>query len=685
MSVLVEVNGPVAHVVIDNPPVNAISQDVRAGLLAAVARLDADAAVRAVILRGAGATFVAGADVTEFDKPPQPPHLPDVVAAIEGAAKPWAALIHGHALGGGLELALGCRWRLATPDASLGLPEVSLGIIPGAGGTVRATRLIGATAAVALATSGKPVKAAKALQMGLIDQVVSGDDPVAVASAWLETALAADWPAPASARPVTAPDDAFCDGAAAQIAKTAKGNTAPLEALASIRKAATEGFDAAMAHERATFLRLRGSDQAAALRQVFFAERAATRPAELKGITPRPLTRVGVVGGGTMGAGIAVAMRNAGLPVRMVERDAEAATRGRANVEGIYQGMVARGRMSADQMADALAGFSAGADYADLADCDLVIEAVFEDLAVKRAVFAELTRVCAPDAVLATNTSYLNPEQIFDGMPGAERFIGLHFFSPANVMKLLEIVPTGATAPAVLATGFALAKRAGKIPVRAGICDGFIGNRILKLMRAQAERVLLAGATPAQVDAALRAFGMAMGPFEAQDLSGLDIAAYQRRAARDRGELTFAPIADRLVAAGRLGRKTDAGWYDYAGGKARPQLPDAVQDAITDARSDLGTAWRVWTQDAIIQAIILPMINEAAQIVQEGIALRPEDVDLVEIHGYGFPRFRGGPVQYGRALGFDHVAARLADFHAQGLAGAPCAELQGWAAGRAAA
>ena len=685
MSVIEVISGEIAHVVIDNPPVNAISHEVRAGLLAAVARLDSDQAVRAVILRGKGSTFVAGADVTEFADPPQPPHLPDVVAAIEGAAKPWAALIIGDALGGGLELALGCRWRLATLDSSLGLPEVSLGIIPGAGGTVRSTRLIGAVEAVALATSGKPVKVGKAVQLGLIDQVLSGDDPVAAASVWLERALTADLPAPVRARPVTAPDDAFWDEAAAQIAKTAKGNTAPLEVLASIRKAATEGFDAAMAHERATFLRLRGSDQAAALRYLFFAERAAVRPAELRGVTPRPLTRVGVVGGGTMGAGIAVAMRSAGLPVQMAERDSEAAARGRAQVEGIYQGILARGRMSAEQMTDALAGFNAGFDYADLAECDLVIEAVFEDLAVKRAVFAELTRVCAPDAVLATNTSYLNPEQIFEGMPGADRFIGLHFFSPANVMKLLEIVPTRATAQEVLAAGFSLAKRAGKIPVRTGICDGFIGNRILKLMRVQAERILLAGATPAQVDAALRAFGMAMGPFEAQDLSGLDIAAYQRRAARERGEPTFAPIADRLVTAGRLGRKSDAGWYDYTGGKVSPRLPDAVRDAITHARLDQGTSWRVWSEEAIIEAVILPMINEAAQIVQEGIALRPEDVDLVEIHGYGFPRFRGGPVQYGRALGFDHVAARLTDLHEQGLADSPCTELHTWAAGRATA
>ncbi|GHF45020.1 3-hydroxyacyl-CoA dehydrogenase NAD-binding domain-containing protein [Seohaeicola zhoushanensis] len=679
MSVSVEVAGGIAQVVIDNPPVNALSRDVRAGLIEAVRTADADPAVRAVLLRCAGRTFVAGADVKEFDLPPMEPHLPDVIAAVEGAGKPWLALIHGNALGGGMELALGCRWRLAVAGAKLGFPEVNLGIIPGAGGTVRTPRLTGIEAAVELVTSGKPVTAARAAEIGLVDAVVDAEDAVAAALAWLAAALARPLPVALSARSVEAPDAAFWAAAEARVRKAARGAAAPGEALASLRHAAGAGFAEAMAFERETFLRLRASDEAAALRHVFHAERAAPRPAELNGITPRPLTRVGVIGGGTMGAGIAVAMLNAGLPVRMVERDAEAAARGLGNVEKIYRETVARGRMSEAAMAARLADFSVGESYEVLGDCDLVIEGVFEDLEVKRAVFARLAEVCGPETVLATNTSYLDPEAIYAGLPHPERFLGLHFFSPAHVMKLLEIVPTGATAPDVLATGFALARLAGKMPVRAGICDGFIGNRILKLMRVQAERLLLAGSTPAEVDAAMRGFGMAMGPFEAQDLSGLDIAAYQRQAARARGQESFAPVGDLLVAAGRLGRKTGGGWYDYEDGKAQPGLPLAVGASIEAARAQVPAKTRARSAEEIVDAILLPMINEAAQIVGEGIASSGADVDLVKIHGYGFPRHRGGPVCYGRSIGFATVVARLEALQAEGLAEAPCAELRAWA------
>src|SRR5690606_18612106 len=367
--------------------------------------------------------------------------------------------------------------------------------------------------------------------------------------------------------------------------------------------------------EREAFLRLRVSPQSAALRHIFFAERAATRPAEIKGVEPRPITRVGVVGGGTMGAGIAAAMRDAGLPVHMVERDDEAVARGRANVERIYAGSLAKGRLTQEQHDARLAGFSASADYADLADCDLVIEAVFEDLDVKRAVFAELTKLCGEQAILATNTSYLDPELIFEGLTHPERFIGLHFFSPANIMKLLEIVPTSKTGIDVLATGFELAKKAGKMPVRAGICDGFIGNRILKTVRVQAEKLLLAGCTPSQVDGALRGFGMAMGPFEVQDLAGLDIAAFQRQAARARGETPFAPVGDIIVAAGRLGQRTTAGWYDYTEAGRSAETPARVAAAIEEARAAAGVSARDWTADEIVEAVLYPTIDEAAKIV----------------------------------------------------------------------
>lgn len=677
MTVHIKIEGDNARVIIDNPPVNAISAAVRQGLLDAVAQLDATDGIKAVLLTCAGRTFVAGADVSEFDKPAIEPHLPDVIAAIEGARLPWCAMLHGSALGGGLEIALGCRFRVAVASATMGLPEVSLGIIPGAGGTVRLPRLVGVAEALALVTSGKAVKAAKALQIGLIDALVDGE---AEALAFLGAALTQALPTPVSARDIQAQPDTFWTDKRKEVSRAAKGNTGPIEALDSIRAASELPLAAAFAQERERFLRLRGSDQAAALRYAFFAERAANKPAELKGVEPKMLRHAGVVGGGTMGAGIAVALRDAGLQVTMIERDNETVARGRTNVEKTYQAALSKGRINQSQYDDRMAGFKASADYAQLADCDLVIEAVFEDLQVKNAVFAQLGAVCRPDAILATNTSYLDPRLIGMTLPHPERYLGLHFFSPANIMKLLEVVPTEQTSPETMATSFALAKAMGKIPVRSGICDGFIGNRILKITRMQAERLLLAGCTPAQIDQAMRSFGMAMGPFETQDLGGLDIAAFQRQAARARGEATFAPVADILVEAKRLGRKTMAGWYDYDAKGQCPVLPQAVADAIASARHSLGTPTRAFTAQDVVEAILFPMIDEAAKIVSEGIALRDSDIDLVKLHGYGFPRFRGGPVQYGRAVGFDQVVRTLERLAALGLAAAPSEALRGWAA-----
>lgn len=685
MTVQIEIRDRIAHVTIDNPPVNAVSQAVRQGLLDAATRIAAMRDVDGVVLTGGGKVFVAGADVNEFDRPPETPDLPDVIRAIETSPAPWLAAINGAALGAGLEIALGCRWRLATGAASLGFPESGLGIIPGAGGTVRTPRLIGVEAAVELVTDGKPISARRAADIGLIDEVVEAANLRDTAADWLRNALAGDLPTPVASRPVASPGGDFWQAAETRVARAAKGNTGPLEALRSIRNATETSFDEAMAHERATFLRLRASDQAAALRHLFFAERAAPRPPELKSATPSPIGEVGVVGGGTMGAGIAAAMLAAGLIVRMAERDEASAERGRANVAGILDGDVKRGRLSEAERDRRLGRFSAGASYDDLAGADLVIEAVFEDLDVKRAVFAELARVCRPDAILATNTSYLDPRAVFQSVKNPGRLIGLHFFSPANVMKLLEIVPEPETSDEATATAFDLAKRLGKVPVRAGICDGFIGNRILKRYREQGERLLLRGSTPGRIDAALRGFGMAMGVFEVQDLAGLDIGAYQRKAARGRGETPFAPVADRLVEAGRLGRKTQAGWYDYAEGRVRPGLPPEVAEAIAAARAESGVEPRDWTDAEIVDAMILPMIDEAARIVDEGIALRPSDVDLVEVHGYGFPRFRGGPVRYGRSLGLSEVIARLRALHAAGLAPDPAPQLRTWADEEAAA
>ena len=637
--VSIEKQGDIAVVTVDNPPVNALSQALRQGLWDAAEALDADPGVRAVVLACAGRTFIAGADVTEFGKPPVPPHLPDLVARIEAAAKPWVAAIHGSALGGGLEVALGCRFRVAAADASLGLPEVTLGIVPGAGGTVRTPRLVGVEAAVDLVTTGKPVRAARAQALGLVDAVIEGD-LLPGALAFAAEALTRPLPAPLSARAVAAPEPGFWDRAEQATAKAAKGAAAPLRALACLLKAAEVSFDQAMAFERETFLDLRGSTQAAALRHVFFAERAAPRPAALRDIDPLPLARVAVIGGGTMGAGIVAALREAGLPVALIEREAEAVERGLANVAAIFDGAARRGKLTPERVAALRQGVTGSTDYASLAEADLVIEAVFEDIAVKRAVFDQLGRVCRGDAVLATNTSYLDPRLIAEGLANPGRFIGLHFFSPANVMKLLEIVPVPETAPRTLATGFALARLLKKIPVQSGICEGFIGNRILKRYRAAAEALVRQGVPIDRIDAAMRGYGFAMGPFQAQDLGGLDIAHLQREGARAAGQDVPETLGDILVRAGRKGQKTGGGWYDYAPGERQPQVSPTVAALLAPAV----TAGAAITGPEIAATLVAEMAAEGRAILAEGIAESPAAIDLVEIHGYGFPRWRGGPM-----------------------------------------
>lgn len=673
MGITIERDGVLAVVLVDFPPVNALSQALRSALIAAVNSLDADPAIQGVVLLCTGRTFIAGADVSEFDRAPVEPHLPDVVARIEGAAKPWLAAIHGNALGGGLEVAMGCRFRVALAGAKAGLPEVTLGLVPGAGGCVRLPRLVGAQRAVEMVTRGAPMATAKALESGLFDAVVE-DDLRGSALRYLREALSQPLPLPTLQRSVAPVGAAFWEQAALALRKRAGREEAPALALECVRRACEDTVENALVYERSTFLARRVSAQARALRHIFFAERGAARPPALQGVQARPVNQVAVVGGGTMGAGIAVALRDAGIPVVLLEREAQALQRGLERVADIYQRSVERGRISAQTAQSRLDGIRGTTTYADLADADLVIEAVFEDLQVKRDVFAQLAAVCRPDAILATNTSYLNPALIAEGVPAPDRFIGLHFFSPAQVMTLLEIIPTPQTAPDVLAAGFALARRLGKIPVRAGICDGFIGNRILRTLRAQAERLLLAGATPQQVDAAMRAYGMPMGPFEAQDLGGLDIAAFQRQAARERGEAVFAPVADLLCAQGRLGQKTQAGWYDYEPGERRPQPSPVVADVIVQAAASVPQ--RAWSEADIIDCIVWPMVNEAALILEEGVAQRAVDVDLVEIHGYGFPRWRGGLLHDAAARGLADGVVRLRALADVGLAPVPCQRLE---------
>ncbi len=639
MTVSLSRQGPVAILIIDNPPVNALSRAVRARLCELAEEVNADTAVKAVVLSGAGKLFVGGADISEFDRPPEAPQLPELLALIESAAKPWIAAVHGTALGGGLELALACHCRVASHGTTFGLPEVTLGIIPGAGGTQRLPRLIGVEAALPIIAERETIDTAKGVALGLLDRATAGsavDGAVALA----QEAIHGPIPPPARDRPVSDPGDAFWRDAETRIAKSSKGLSAPPLALDAVRHGVRHGFARGLAHERETFLRLRAGQEAAALRYLFFAERSATRPPGLKGIDPLPLRTVGVVGGGTMGVGIAAALRAAGYPVILSERDEESLARGLTSLDSVIAASARRGLLTAKEADEQMRGVKGVTGLSAMADCDLVIEAVFEDLGVKREVFAGLAKVCRSDAVLATNTSYIDPRMIAVNLAGQDRFIGLHFFSPAQIMKLLEIIPLPSTSPAVLATGFALAAKLRKVPVQSGICDGFIGNRILRRYRGEAEALVRDGVPHAEIDAAMRRFGHAMGPFEMQDLAGLDISFMQREAARANGQSVPETLGDIIVRAGRKGQKTGGGWYDYAAGDRTPRPSPDVARLLAPACA----APRHCDADDIAQRLVAAMAAEGQAILDEGIAARPEDIDLVEVHGYGFPRAKGGPM-----------------------------------------
>lgn len=660
----------IAIVTINNPPVNALSLALRKDLIDTVDKLENEQGVRAVVLCSLGNTFIAGADISEFGEPPQPPMLPDVVLAIENASKPWIAAIGGDALGGGFEIVLGCHARIASSTARVGFPETRLGLIPGAGGTVRLARIAGVKAALDLTTSGQSISASQALALGMIDAVCDGN-PLEQAFTAAVAFKSKEMPLAVSRMAAPSVEPEFWPSIEAEVRSRSKGESAPMKAIECVRKGIELSFEDALALERKTFLELRNSEQSRALRHVFFGEKEAARPPWLSSAVARQMSSVAIIGGGTMGVGITAAMRNAGFPVLLVERDQPSLKKALANVVQIFEGAAKRGRISNDAAQKAVAGVRGSNSYTDLSDADLVIEAVFEDLLVKHEVFEKLSEVCKKDAILATNTSYLDPAAISAKVASPQRFIGLHFFSPAHVMKLVEIVPAAATSNETIAVAFDVVKKLGKIPVRSGICDGFIGNRILKITREQAERVLLAGASPSDVDAAMRAFGMPMGPFEAQDLGGLDIAAYQRAAARGRGETPFAPLADRLCAMGRVGQKVKSGWYDYLTGDRIPRESSVVAAIVAEEAAKAAIARRSWTEPQIVDCIVTPMINEAANILDEGIALSPVDIDLVEIHGYGFPRWRGGLMHYAENAGLDTIAKRLASLHAAGLAKEP--------------
>ncbi|XUW89355.1 3-hydroxyacyl-CoA dehydrogenase NAD-binding domain-containing protein [Burkholderia sp. M6-3] len=663
-----ELRGKVLLVTIDHAPVNALSADVRRGLLAAIEAADSDRSVQAVLIVGAGRNFIAGADIREFGKPPVPPSLPDVCNRIEACTKPVVAAIHGAALGGGLEVALAAHYRIAVDGAKLGLPEVQLGLLPGAGGTQRTPRLIGAQAALDLMLSGRHATAQEALALGLVDRLGSSDDILAEGLAYVHELLAGHAPVRRT-RDATALNDraanlAVVATARAETTKKSRGLFSPLKIVDAVEAAITQPFEDGLRRERQLFLECLDSPQRAGLVHAFFAEREVLKAPETRDTKPRALNAIGVVGGGTMGAGIAVAVLDAGLPVTMIERDEASLARGRAHIEKVYDGLIAKGRMSDEKKAQLMARWTGSTSYDALANADLVIEAVFEDLSVKQAVFAELDRVCKPGAVLATNTSYLDIDAIAASISRPADVIGLHFFSPANIMKLLEVVVPKAVSADVVATAFELAKKLRKTPVRAGVCDGFIGNRILAVYRSAADAMMEDGASPYQIDAAVRAFGFPMGPFQVVDLAGGDIgwAARKRRAATRNPAARYVQIADRLCERGWFGQKTGRGFYLYPEG-SRSGQPDPEVEAIIDAeRVRAGITPREFSDDEIIRRYMAAMINEGANVVHERIALRPLDVDVTFLYGYGFPRYRGGPMKYADMVGLPRILADIREF-----------------------
>ena len=632
----------IAIITIDNPPVNATSQAVRQELLDALAQSEADDAVRAVVLHCAGRGFIAGADVREFGVPPVAPHLPDVLIAIERASKPWIAAIHGAALGGGLETAMVCHHRIATTDAKLGLPEVTLGLIPGAGGTVRLPRLVDAQTALTMVATGKPVTAPAALKSGLIDAIAAGNllqDAIALAKR-------APTPTPLTSKPAKTPEDiAEFEAVAAKIIGKSRGQNAPKAAVQALKNAFSMSADDALKAEREVFLTLKTDPQSAALRYIFFAERGTSKIDRIKGVTPRALSRIGVVGGGTMGSGIATSCLLSGFSVQLVERDMDAANAGKTRVIDTLDGSLKRGLISTDQHRRFLQAFTASDAYGELSTCDLTVEAVFEDMAVKKQVFSQIESVAKTQAVLATNTSYLDVNEIAESTARPANVVGLHFFSPAHIMKLLEIVVPDRIDDTTLATALAFAKQLRKTPVLAGVCDGFIANRIMSAYRREAEYMIEDGAMPWDVDQAMVAFGLPMGIFQMGDLAGLDISwAMRKRQAVSRDpNQRYVDVGDKLCEMGRFGRKTGRGYYLYEGGDKGTPDPEVEALILAEStRKDITR--RAMTSHEMMSRILGAMQAEGQRILDDGIARSADDIDVVMVNAYGFPRWRGGPM-----------------------------------------
>jgi len=648
-------HGDVLIVTSNNPPVNALGHAVRTGLVAAIEEADRDDSVKAVVIIGQGQTFFAGADITEFGKAMQNPMLPQVVDIIENCTKPVVSAIHGTALGGGLEVALASHYRVALPSARLGVPEVKLGLLPGAGGTQRLPRVAGVQRALEMAATGNPITAKDAYEIGLIDRLIEGDlEQHAVAFAEEVRDIR---PLPKSSErqdkvePYRTNRSIFNDFRVANMRKF-RGFDAPFANIKAIEHSVDKPYAEGVIEERKLFIELMTGTQSRAQQHFFFAERRAARIEDLPADTkPREIKRVGVIGAGTMGGGISMNFLSAGIPVTIVEMARDALDRGTGVMRKNYEASAARGRMSADQVEGAMGLLTPTLNLEDLADCDLIIEAVFENMEVKKEIFGKLDRIAKPGAILASNTSYLNIDEIAASTSRPQDVLGLHFFSPANVMKLLEVVRGAKTAHDVLMTAMQLAKKIRKVAVVAGVCHGFIGNRMLMPRQIEANKLLLEGATPAQIDKVHVDFGMAMGPFQMADLAGVDIGWH-----RDPNRIEN--VRDALCAADRWGQKKGAGFYDYDE-KRKPSPSPVVEKIIEDFRAKAGVEKREISDEEIVERTLYPMVNEGAKILEEGMAQRASDIDVVWVYGYGWPVYRGGPMFWADSEGLPKIVEGL--------------------------
>ena len=656
----------VATILIDYPPVNALAAPVRAGVLSAMRQASEDPAVSAIVLACAGRTFIAGADITEFGKPPLPPSFEDLFDAIENAPKPVIAAIHGTALGGGFELTLACHHRIASDDARIGLPEVNLGLLPGAGGTQRLPRLVGIETALDIMTSGRLVTAKEALRLGLVDALAPPNDFLAHAQTYARQMVSEGAPRPRIRdRNAPASDAAVFADFRKTNARRFRGFRAPEAIIQTVEAAANLTFDEGLAREQSLFRELEASTESAAQRHYFFAERETSRVPDIDPKTPtHDIRNVGVIGAGTMGGGITMNFLNAGIPVTLVETTQEALDRGVGVIRRNYEGTAKKGKMSLEDVERRISLITPSLDMAELGAADLVIEAIYEDLGVKQDVFARLDSITRPGAILATNTSFLDLNRIADATTRPEWVIGLHFFSPANVMRLLEIVRGSRTSPSVVATAMKLARAIAKVPVLSGVCDGFIANRLMAPRGAQADALILEGIPVSEVDRALYDYGFAMGHFQMMDLVGLDVIG---RGANERS------VMGDLVAAGRLGQKKNGGYYDY--GDARQSTPSPVAERIiAEVAKAKGVAPSSTSLDdtKLLGRLLYPVVNEGARILEEHIALRSSDIDVAAILGYNWPVFTGGPMFWANTVGLDVVVAGLREMEiAQGKAFTP--------------